>query len=49
MDTVIKVVPQSDDYGVNGIVIDGVPYKLDGQPPVAKQGSWGDLSWLYWR
>jgi hypothetical protein len=46
MDVVYKVCPVPDDYAVNGIVVDGVIYQLTGQPPVAKPGSWGDLSWL---
>ena len=29
-----------------GYVIDGVPYPLDGQPPTAKLGNWGNIGWL---
>jgi hypothetical protein len=29
-----------------GVVIDGVVYPLEGQPPVAVSHGWGDLSWL---
>jgi hypothetical protein len=32
-----------------GVVIDGVVYALDGQPPMAVSHGWGDLSWLAWR
>ncbi len=29
-----------------GHVIDGVPYPLQGEPPVARSNGWGDMSWL---
>jgi hypothetical protein len=28
-----------------GIVIDGAVYGLDGQPPPARGGTWGDMGW----
>jgi hypothetical protein len=32
---------------VAGVVIDGVPYPLAGEPPIAVTHGWGDLRWLY--
>jgi hypothetical protein len=29
-----------------GHVIDGVPYPLQGEPPIAQSRGWGDMSWL---
>ena len=31
-----------------GIVVDGVAWTLEGQPPLAQVGNWGDLSWTRW-
>jgi len=28
-----------------GVVIDGALCQLEGEPPIARPGSWGDLSW----
>lgn len=30
-----------------GVVIDGVPYPLQGEPPTARSRGWGDMSWWY--
>jgi hypothetical protein len=30
-----------------GVVIDGVPYPLQGEPPIAASHGWGDMSWWY--
>jgi hypothetical protein len=32
----------------SGALVDGAVYPLDGQPPVAQGGNWGDMSWLAW-
>ena len=32
-----------------GIMIDGVTYALAGQAPLQHGGSWGDMSWVFWR
>jgi hypothetical protein len=32
----------------SGVVIDGVPYSLAGQPPIAAMGNWGVIPWQ-WR
>jgi hypothetical protein len=34
---------------VNGIEYDGAIYPLEGQPPRAQKGSWGNTGWLYAR
>lgn len=33
----------------HGITIDGSNYALEGQPPLATGGSWGDTSWMRFR
>jgi hypothetical protein len=30
-----------------GVVIDGVVYPLQGEPPIAVSHGWGDLTWLH--
>ncbi|MFI7508644.1 hypothetical protein ACIBSS_17615 [Micromonospora aurantiaca] len=32
-----------------GVVVDGVLWRLDGEPPRAVSQGWGDLSWAYRR
>jgi hypothetical protein len=49
MITSFPVVPQSDDYGPSGVVIDGAVYALGGQPPLATSQGWGDMSWVFCR
>jgi len=41
----------SDDYAPSGVIIDGVNYRLGGQPPIATSKGWGSMSWLLfpWR
>jgi hypothetical protein len=38
--------PPGSGPSASGIIIDGAVYALDGQPPVARGRSWGDLGWL---
>lgn len=43
-----QVNPSPDDCAVSGVVIDGAVYGLQGQPPVAVSGGWGNLSFMLW-
>lgn len=44
----IRVVkPISEPCPPNGVLIDGILHPLEGQPPVAHGGTWGNLSFLY--
>lgn len=42
------VMSRWQDNVPSGVVIDGAVYPLDGQPPKANQGSWGDIGWARW-
>jgi hypothetical protein len=45
----VPAVPSSmQPRSMAGHVIDGVPYPLQGEPPVATSKGWGDMSWWYW-
>jgi len=38
------------DYLPSGISVQGIVSQLEGQPPIAHAGSWGNLSWARnWR
>ena len=42
---------RTPDYGPTrpqtwGTTVDGEKFQLDGQPPPATSGGWGDMSWL---
>ena len=44
-DTYLGGRPLWPESAPSGIFIDGAWYPLDGQPPPARVGSWGDMGW----
>lgn len=40
--------PPGTGISPQGALIDGAVYPLDGQPPIAQGGNWGDMSWMWW-
>ena len=38
--------PEPHDGAASGVLIDGAWWSLAGQPPAARAGSWGDMSWM---
>jgi hypothetical protein len=36
-------------HPLSGVLVDGAVYPLEGEPPPARMGSWGDMSWWYWK
>jgi hypothetical protein len=41
--------PHNPSSFTDGVVIDGVVYRLSGEPQRAVSHGWGDMSWLYRR
>jgi len=41
-----SVCPEPQLFAANGVTIDGVQYKLAGQPPIATTKGWGNLAFM---